>query len=121
MPPHITVVLPTRRRPAALRRALEGLARQRDPGVPWDVIIVDNDSMPSAVLPPLPVPARIVLESMPGASRARNRGVAEATGSIIAFLDDDVVPDDGWLAAVVEPLLAGRCEGAGGRVSLDAT
>jgi GT2 family glycosyltransferase len=31
------------------------------------------------------------------------------------------VPDAGWLAALVEPLLAGRCDGTGGRVSLDAT
>src|SRR4051794_9301442 len=121
MPPHITVVLPTHRRPASLRRALDGLARQRDPGVPWDVVVVDNDSTPSAVLPPLPVPARVVLEPVPGASVARNRGVAEATGSIVAFLDDDVVPDEGWLAALAEPLLDGRCDGTGGRVSLEPT
>src|SRR3954463_11190677 len=121
MPPHVTVVLPTHRRPASLRRALDGLARQRDPGVPWDVVVVDNDATPSASLPAIPVAARVVWEPVPGASSARNRGIAEASGTIVAFLDDDVVPDDGWLAPPAEPLLPGRCDGVGGRVTLAAS
>src|SRR3954468_4214546 len=119
MPPHITVVLPTHRRPASLRRALDGVARQRDPGVPWDVVVVDNDATPSASLPPLPVAARVVWEPVLGASSARNRGIAEATGSIVAFIDDDVVPDDDWLVELVRPLIDGMGDAVGGQVVLD--
>ena len=123
---HVTVVLPTHRRPAALQRVLDGLSRQHDPGVPWDLVVVDNnDTPPSTAIDAadarrrLPMPVRVVAESALGASNARNRGIAEATGTIVAFIDDDVVPDDNWLARVVEPLLAGRCDAVGGRVHLD--
>ena len=38
-----TVVLPTYLRPLSLARALGGLAEQEDPGVEWDIVVVDND------------------------------------------------------------------------------
>lgn len=106
---------------------LAGLAGQRDPGVPWDVLIVDNDGPPGTAaaaqdaLAQLPVEHRVVIEPMLGASHARNRGIAEAKGTIVAFIDDDVVPDPDWLERLVCPLLEGRCDGIGGRVDLDPT
>lgn len=118
-------MVPTRRR-ASLRRALHGLAVQEHPGVPWDVVVVDNDDPPGTVsraaaaeLAALPVPARVVIEPVLGASSARNRGIAEADGAVVALLDDDVVPAPDWLACLVAPILAGRCDGAGGKVVLD--
>jgi glycosyltransferase involved in cell wall biosynthesis len=121
----VTVVLPTYRRDAALGRALSGLARQNDPGVPWELIVVDNDDAPGAeatvetAAAALPVPVRLVKERRRGASCARNRGIAEATGKIIAFIDDDVVPDNDWLRRLLVPVLAGHSDAAGGRVVLD--
>jgi glucosyl-dolichyl phosphate glucuronosyltransferase len=121
----VSVVLPTHRRPDGLRRVLQGLGRQADPGVPWDIVVVDNDDPPGAkeifdtASSTLTVPCRLVHEARKGASHARNRGLEEATGSIVAFIDDDVVPADDWLACLVEPILAGRCDGTAGRVLLD--
>jgi GT2 family glycosyltransferase len=121
----ITVVVPTFKRTQGLARVLAALSRQCDPGVPWDVLIVDNDDAPGA-LPTfeqlrgvVPVPARFVREPVRGAAHARNRGVAEAGGTIVVFIDDDVEPADDWLARLTEPVLAGRCEGVGGKVVLD--
>jgi glycosyltransferase involved in cell wall biosynthesis len=121
----ITVVVPTYRRPSGLARLLGALTGQDDPGAPWDVVVVDNDDAPGAqpvfdaASTALPVPARLVREHQRGASAARNRGFAEATGTIVVFVDDDVVPTADWLARLVEPILAGRCDGTGGRVLLD--
>jgi glycosyltransferase involved in cell wall biosynthesis len=121
----VTVVLPTFRRPNGLARVLGALAEQQDPGVPWDVVVVDNDQRPGAAAVfaahehDLPVPASIVHEPTPGATRARNSGVALASGDVIAFVDDDVVPDRAWLARLVAPIVSGRADAAGGRVALD--
>jgi glycosyltransferase involved in cell wall biosynthesis len=122
----VTVVVPTCRRPRGLAQVLDALAGQDDPGAAWDVVVVDNDATgdgdaAAEILGSHDpgVPARLVREPTPGASAARNRGIAEASGSIVAFLDDDVVPAPDWLARLVEPILAGRCDGTGGRVLLD--
>jgi GT2 family glycosyltransferase len=88
-------------------------------------VVVDNDDRPggqaaaTTAAHELPVPVRVVREEQPGASHARNRGIAEATGGVIAFLDDDVVPEADWLRRLVAPLLEGECRGLGGRVELD--
>ena len=121
----ITVVMPTYNRPHGLERVLEALARQADPGVPWDVVVVDNDDPPGVketfetISSVLPVASLLVHESQKGACHARNRGLDEVRGTIVAFVDDDVVPADDWLSRIVEPILSGRCEGTAGRVLLD--
>ena len=115
----VTVVLPTYRRPAAVARALAGLERQE--GAPdFEVLVVDNDPAPHAtvVLPP-GLSGRVVHEPVPGAAAARNRGLREAAAPVLALLDDDVVPEPGWLAALAAPVLAGRADLTGGRVVLD--
>ena len=123
-PPVVSVVVPTCARPASLARLLAALATQ-DPGVPWELVVVDNEPAPgaeavfrSAALP-ADVPARLLRESQPGASHTRNRGMAEACGLVTVFVDDDVTPLDGWLRALVAPVLDGRCDGTGGTVVLD--
>jgi GT2 family glycosyltransferase len=117
--------MPTYRRAAALGRALAGLACQADPGISWDIVVVDNDDAPGAeavvraATASLPVKVRLVRERRRGASCARNRGIAEATGSFVVFIDDDVVPEPDWLRLLLAPLIAGRCDGVGGQVRLD--
>ena len=49
-----------------------------------------------------------------GLSGARNTGVEEANGEIVAFLDDDAVPEPRWLAALVAPFAAAEVVATGG-------
>lgn len=115
-----TVVVPTFRRPVGLAAACRALADQHDPGVAWDVVVVDNDGdVPASALSALAVPARVVVERSPGATAARRRGLAEAAGDAVAFLDDDVVPRPDWLRELLAPIVAGRCDGTAGTVVLD--
>ncbi|HEU5033457.1 MAG TPA: glycosyltransferase [Mycobacteriales bacterium] len=121
--PDVTVVIPTHRRPQSLRRALEGLAGQQA-DFRWDVVVVDNDADGSAQLAVAAaarsgLPVTYVAEARAGAAYARNTGVDIGTGAVLAFLDDDVMPQPGWLAAVAAPVLAGRAVAAGGPVVLD--
>lgn len=95
MPP-ISVIVCTRDRAESLRRCLESLARLDFPE--YEVIVVDNASISgetAAVAAGLPV--RYVREERPGLDWARNRGIAEARHSIVAFTDDDVLVDRLWL------------------------
>jgi GT2 family glycosyltransferase len=121
----ITVIMPTCQRPEALERALAALAGQSDPGLPWSLIVVDNDPAAGATATvaaagrAFPVPITLVHEPRRGASHARNRGIAEATGTILALVDDDVAAAPDWLAHLVEPIVSGRCHATVGRVELD--
>jgi GT2 family glycosyltransferase len=92
-----SVVVPTNfGRPAELRRCLKRLGELDHPD--YEVIVVDNRpaDAPAADIEG----ARVVREPRPGISAARNRGIAVATGEIIAFTDDDVQAHPGWLSAL---------------------
>ncbi len=61
---------------------------------------------------------RVLYEPEPGKSNALNAAVRAAAGPVIAFTDDDALPDLGWLEAITAPLLAGTDapSGCGGPV-----
>ena len=105
-----TVVIPTYRRPEGLRRLVDAVRAQHD----GEIVVVDN-ATPPTVGPTSGV--RIVHEATPGASAARNRGIAEASGDVIVFLDDDVVPQPGFIEAIARS----DADGVGGRVVLADT
>jgi len=123
--PSATVMIPTFRRPEALGRALDALADQSDPGIPWDLVVIDNNDPPGTEVVfrahkgAIPVPTRRVLERRRGSAYARNRGIAEATGTVTVMIDDDVVPARDWLRRLVAPIIDGTCDATGGRVVLD--
>jgi glycosyltransferase involved in cell wall biosynthesis len=67
-------------------------------------VVVDNapsDDASAGVCSRYPV--TYVRESRPGLNWARTRAAAVATGDIVLFTDDDVVVDEGWVAAMCEP------------------
>lgn len=91
----ISVVLCTRDRPESLARCLAALAALDDPC--HEILVVDNHESATVRLDPLASRSRLVHEPRPGLDLARNRGVAEARGEIVAFIDDDCEVDPGWL------------------------
>jgi len=96
---HASVVVPSAfSRLDQLRRCVRSLTELDHPD--YEVIVVDNRP---ARAPPLELAgARVVREYRPGISAARNHGLAVATGSIVAFTDDDVEVDRRWLRALCE-------------------
>jgi glycosyltransferase involved in cell wall biosynthesis len=89
--PEVSVVVPTHNRRDLLVLTLRSVRRQRD--VELEVIVVDDGSTDdtSGVVAGLGDPRiRPIRHDVPlGVSAARNRGIAEARGEWIAFLDDD--------------------------------
>ncbi|GAA0535465.1 hypothetical protein GCM10010172_15880 [Paractinoplanes ferrugineus] len=101
----VSVVVCTRNRSESLPDCLDRLAAVTYPNV--EFIIVDN--APSDDSTELVVKRyaaederfRYVRESRPGLSRARNAGLAAATGRWLAYTDDDVAVDSGWIHGLV--------------------
>ncbi|WP_162176586.1 glycosyltransferase [Deinococcus frigens] len=112
--PFVSVVVATRNRPEQLPRLLDSLLGLNYPN--YEVIVVDNapaDESSFQVIrarqegePRL----RYAREDTPGLSNARNCGVMQASGEIVAITDDDVQPDKDWLLELA------RGFGAGDRV-----
>jgi len=95
----LSVVVCTRDRPQMLQACLAGLSAQTRP--PREVIVVDNSAAGSAATVAGLSGVRYVHEPRPGLSRARNAGVAAASGEFIAFTDDDVGLPPEWTGEVV--------------------
>jgi GT2 family glycosyltransferase len=95
--PSISVVIPSLlARADGLEACLRSLAEVDYPD--YEVIVVDN--RPAGAEPVQLPGVRVVRETRPGISAARNAGLAEANGDVIAFTDDDVEVDPGWLRAI---------------------
>jgi GT2 family glycosyltransferase len=109
-PPLVSVVVPTARRPQRIDTCLTSLQQLRYANL--EIIIVDNapdDPRTKAMVEGRALDdrrVRYVAEPLQGSSVARNRGVAEARGEILAFTDDDAVVDAGWVAWLMEPFLS---------------
>jgi GT2 family glycosyltransferase len=99
--PSISVVVPTIcRHPEQLVRTVRSLLDQHYPT--YEVILVDNRSSSNPPLPQFEDDDRVrtVIERRPGIASARNKGISVATGTVIAFTDDDAAVDTGWLRAL---------------------
>ncbi|MFI1577022.1 glycosyltransferase family 2 protein [Embleya sp. NPDC020630] len=101
--PRVSVIVATRERPELLAACLRTLLWQTYPDI--ELIVVDNapttNRTASVVRGGCAGLVRYVREPRPGLALAHNRGIAVATGELLAFTDDDVLADPGWVAALV--------------------
>ncbi len=105
MRPEVSVVVPTRDRPAALERCLRALSRQTLEHA-LETIVVDDGSVPgavAAVASEFPR-VRVIRTDRRNPAAARNLGARAAAGEVICLTDDDCEPAPDWaerLAAAV--------------------
>lgn len=99
--PRVSVVVPTHNRPALLREALDSLRAQTFGA--WEAIVVDDASTPAATIEIEDPRLRIVRHATAqGGAAAKNTGIADARGDLLAFLDDDDCYDPRYLERAVE-------------------
>jgi GT2 family glycosyltransferase len=103
-----TVVVPTYLRRDLLRRCLIAVTRQHMPAGSYEIIVADdaaNDATHGQItrLQARGHPVRYVAvgDGHHGPAAARNVGWQAAGGWLIAFTDDDTVPDPDWLRAAL--------------------
>jgi glycosyltransferase involved in cell wall biosynthesis len=125
--PEISVLICTFNRSQSLARTLESLEAM---GVPrdllWELIVIDNNSKDATgdivncfLTRNTALPLKYFFEPSPGLSYARNRGIRESQGAILAFLDDDVLVSPNWLEQVQRAFETYDPSCMGGRVLLD--
>ena len=112
--PDCTLAICTRERPEDLTRALRAIVALRP--LPAAILVVDNHPetpRTRAVVEGFPT-VRYVREDRPGLDAARNRALREAATPIVAFSDDDAVPENDWLDHLLGPFADPRVWGATG-------
>ncbi|MCU1384409.1 MAG: hypothetical protein JWL71_3106 [Acidobacteria bacterium] len=117
----VSVIVPTFNRAARLAALLEDLCAQQVGDLEYEILIVDNGSTDATAVTVREQAARdprvrYLLERRPGASCARNAGIAAATAPILAFIDDDVRPRADWVASVHRAFADPDVDCLGGRI-----
>lgn len=120
----LTVLVCTHNRAELLRGALASLEGQTLARDRFEVLVVDNastDATPTVVSECAArgtIEVRYVRETELGLDAARNRGIREAGGEVVAFLDDDARARYDWAAEVLEGFGRHDAPIVGGRVDL---
>lgn len=119
----ITVILCTYNRCQDLAGALESIAAsQVVSSVSWEVLVVDNRSTDQTrhvidgFCRRYPERFRYHFEPKQGLSCARNAGIANSRGAVLAFTDDDVMVEPTWLQNLTASLHNSEWAGAAGRI-----
>jgi glycosyltransferase involved in cell wall biosynthesis len=114
--PTISVVINTFNRAPSLRQTLDALRRQVYDR--FEVVVVNGPSADDteALLAEFAADLRAARCPEVNLSRSRNVGIAAASGEVVAFLDDDAIPDPYWLTELAAGYDSDRVSGVGGVV-----
>lgn len=116
----VSVIIPHFNDLKNLKNCLSALQGQSYDKALTEIIIVDNNSACSRgeIEAAIAGRAALISESRQGAGPARNTGVANSRGEILAFIDSDCTPSPDWISNGVKGLQAS--DFAGGRVDVTA-
>jgi GT2 family glycosyltransferase len=104
-----TIIIPTKDRAQILGQLLDSIKHlEAIERILPEIIVADNDSQDNtfecvgSIARHFPTTIHTLKVARPGKSAAINDAVEAATGNVLAFLDDDVIVDKTWLAAIEE-------------------
>ena len=101
----LSVIIPYYKDYTRLIQLLDCLKQQQLAADLFEVIVVNNDAEIPLELPrDFSAKYSLILleEPRPGSYAARNKGIANARGEILAFTDSDCLPDTNWLSNALE-------------------
>jgi len=104
--PQISVVVPFYNCREFIEACIDGLLTQDYPAEQYEIIMVDNNSTDDSKEIVKKYPRiKLFSESKQGSYAARNRGLREVSGQIIAFTDPDCIPSSDWLQKIDQAFL----------------
>lgn len=105
----LSIVISTYNNATSLIRTLESVAKQDAEQSLWECVVVNNASTDDTnarvkefINAHSNINLRLVEEPAQGLSHARNKGIAESKGDIIAFIDDDETINEGFVTAYID-------------------
>jgi len=121
----ISVIICTYNRCESLKSVLYNLIEQEGiSNINYEVLIIDNNSTDNTKAiseefsKKYPGLFRYFFEGKQGKTFALNKGIREAKGDVLAFTDDDVIIDKGWIASIIKAFDENKnCNAFGGRVN----
>jgi glycosyltransferase involved in cell wall biosynthesis len=101
--PFVSVVVPVRDGESMIGDCLDSILATDYPTDRREILVVDNGSTDGTAALIMSRPVTYLHEEEPGVSNARNRGIAESHGEILAFVDADCLVESQWLTELVRP------------------
>jgi glycosyltransferase involved in cell wall biosynthesis len=116
--PDVSVIVPVYNAQSTIEECIDSLLALAFAKEEFEILLVDNGSTDgtSEIMARYRGKARVVYESKRGAAAARNKGLLNARGEVVAFTDADCVVDKDWLQQIVSPLKDHAIGIAGGRI-----
>ena len=116
VPIQVSVVVPVYNGVDTIGACVDSLLAQQFPSAAYEIIVVENGSTDatSAIVQRLPV--RLFHSQLRGPAPARNLGIAQSRGDIVAFTDADCVAHPQWLVHLVAPYSDPAVGGVGGAI-----
>lgn len=111
----VSVIIVSRGRPQSLARTLTGISQLQY----WNfeiVVVADPMGIEAAGALPFAPDMKLIPFDEPNISAARNMGLIHAAGDIVAFIDDDAVPEPMWLRHLIAPAVRPEVAAMGGYV-----
>jgi len=103
----VSIIICTFNRVDLIGSSILAIQRQAFPADKYEIIVVDNNSTDGTgeivrnIADSSPVRLKYVFEGQQGLSFARNTGIRNSNGEILAFVDDDIDAESGWLTSLV--------------------
>jgi GT2 family glycosyltransferase len=110
--PKVSVVVCSYNGSATIRDTLEGLKSLAYPN--YEVIVINDGSTDATPAIAAEYGFKLISSENRGLSNARNTGWQEATGEIVAYIDDDAYPDPHWLHYLAHTFMTTDYVGVGG-------
>ncbi len=123
--PELTIVINTYNRSDLLPKTLAALSRQTLAKTRFEIVIIDDESTDST--PQIckkyshhQTNARYIRHTHGGLARGRNRGIALAQGELVAFTDDDCIPNQDWAERLLDVYHLQKPAGIEGKIVTDS-
>lgn len=124
----VSVIVPFHNNYRTLRRTLLSLINQNFPEVKYEILLVNDGSTDGSLdsIKDLLEKSDVKIKCLSSAKHkgcfnARNIGLKNSEGQIVAFIDADEIADESWLECLIEPLLKYKeVQGVTGKVTTDA-